>query len=102
MLKVHSDVNESIKCPHCDKIFRFESYLKKHLHVHSGIKPHVCPICGKPFLQAYNMKEHMLIHDKKAKEKSKIHVCTFCDKAFAQKYMLKVHMQKNHSVVEPQ
>ena len=30
------------------------------MHIHTGVKPHGCGVCGKKFIQAQNLKEHAL------------------------------------------
>ena len=31
------------------------------MHIHTGVKPHECRVCGKQFTEAQHVKEHMLI-----------------------------------------
>ena len=32
------------------------------MHIHTGVKRHDCDVCGKQFIHAQNLEEHMLIH----------------------------------------
>ncbi|KAI6176608.1 hypothetical protein M3Y97_00816700 [Aphelenchoides bicaudatus] len=44
----------------CRKRFSNKFLLKKHEFIHSGLRPHVCPFCNKPF----NRKDNLLRHKK--------------------------------------
>lgn len=43
----------------CDKPFRDGGTLRKHLRIHTGLRPHVCPLCEKSFNQKVVMREHI-------------------------------------------
>lgn len=58
----HGNVNENCSCHVCGKIFSgyYCKYnLRKHLVLHSGLRPYVCTICQTTFSQKGNMKRHM-------------------------------------------
>lgn len=85
-----SDINENLsknkfKCPECPKSFAenkilyvnsdqtkkakkiicflsFFSHRKRHLKIHSPIKPHVCNICDMSFAESSNLSKHMKKH----------------------------------------
>lgn len=45
----------SFECPECHKKFGFLKILKRHLKIHSPIKPHYCqyPDCGMSFAESW-------------------------------------------------
>ncbi|XP_053142198.1 zinc finger protein 410-like [Hemicordylus capensis] len=50
----------------CGRSFAEYSSLRKHLVVHSGVKPHQCQICGKTFSQSGSRNVHMKKHHSRA------------------------------------
>mmetsp|Transcript_20886 Transcript_20886/g.18512 ORF Transcript_20886/g.18512 Transcript_20886/m.18512 type:complete len:122 (+) Transcript_20886:174-539(+) len=64
--KDHNDGKMAIvyKCEYkdCSKEFLRTWNLLDHVRVHYGIKPYVCKVCHKGFIQNGNMKKHMLQH----------------------------------------
>jgi uncharacterized Zn-finger protein len=45
-------------CAVCNKTFSNNSSLKKHSLVHSAVKPFLCDLCGKGFLQMKHLDVH--------------------------------------------
>ncbi|XP_060579409.1 zinc finger protein 84-like [Ruditapes philippinarum] len=53
------------KCEECGKCFSRKDFLKRHVIIHTGLRPFVCDICGRGFnvktnLNAHKMKLHYL------------------------------------------
>ena len=111
---------KSLNCKQCEKVFRAESSLKKHIesihdkikydcnrcdykatrkeninrhirYFHEGIVDHHCPICNKGFMMGIEVKYHIKRHHEGIKEK-----CDFCEKEFLSKQVLKNHIQVVH------
>ena len=67
------------KCVTCNKPFVEASQLKKHILTHRDKKPHKCDECNKTFIEARKLKVHILTHSSE-----KPHKCVKCNKSFYQ------------------
>lgn len=47
----------------CGKSFHRSYYLRDHMKVHTGVRPHTCHICGKASSTKSNHNKHVRIHD---------------------------------------
>ncbi|EEB16914.1 conserved hypothetical protein [Pediculus humanus corporis] len=47
----------------CAKSFHRGYYLRDHMKIHSGVRPHTCHICGKASSTKSNHNKHVRIHD---------------------------------------
>ncbi len=86
-------------CSLCSRVWPSRSALEKHLLVHSGDKPHACPVCEKRFSQVSHVNYHVRTVHEKA-EKPRNHVCGECGKAFAARFALSKH-EKTHTNERP-
>ncbi|XP_023012189.2 uncharacterized protein isoform X1 [Leptinotarsa decemlineata] len=50
------------ECKICEKKFNSESWLRKHILIHSEDRPHRCPNCSKGFIQTSSLKYHLTTH----------------------------------------
>ncbi|XP_041347438.1 zinc finger and BTB domain-containing protein 41-like isoform X2 [Gigantopelta aegis] len=81
------------KCDECD----FETLRKHkftvHKKLHTGVRDHVCEVCGKGYLTGGALRSHMLWHS------DKIHQCTFepCNYSSPSKRQLEQHVRLMHT-----
>ncbi|XP_061487633.1 zinc finger protein 341 isoform X3 [Rhineura floridana] len=80
------------KCQICKKFFCREHYLKLHAHIHSGEKPFKCSVCDSAFNRKDKLKRHMLIHEPFKKYKCPFSNHTGCNKEFNRPDKLKAHI----------
>ncbi|XP_060628323.2 zinc finger protein 341 isoform X1 [Anolis sagrei] len=80
------------RCHICKKLFRREHYLKLHAHIHSGEKPFKCSMCDSAFNRKDKLKRHMLIHEPFKKYKCPFSNRTGCSKEFNRPDKLKAHI----------
>eukprot|EP00062_Callorhinchus_milii_P022926 gi/632981227/ref/XP_007907475.1/ PREDICTED: zinc finger protein 341 isoform X2 [Callorhinchus milii] len=88
------------KCQTCKKSFKTEHYLKLHLLIHSGEKPFKCSLCEAAFNRKDKVKRHMLTHDPIKKFKCPFRVHSGCTKEFNRPDKLKAHIIA-HSGIKP-
>uniref|UniRef100_A0A1A9ZLT6 C2H2-type domain-containing protein n=1 Tax=Glossina pallidipes TaxID=7398 RepID=A0A1A9ZLT6_GLOPL len=105
-LKQHLHTHDGLKpykCEHCPASFAWKSGLRVHEKRHKGEKPfiwrkrgeHNCPQCSKIFKKAWDLKEHLHIHDG-----LKPYKCEHCSASFACKSNLRAH-EKRHDGERP-
>ena len=99
------------QCELCGKYLKTNAHLKRHMKIHTGVKPFCCDVCGKSFKEKGDVKRHRRIHEKNDSEpnvtfvfededtafermkppKEKPHKCDLCDKFFAEKWEVVRH-----------
>ncbi|XP_063774215.1 transcription factor Ovo-like 2 [Pseudophryne corroboree] len=87
-------LNEELySCDICDKGFRLQRMLNRHLKCHNQVKRHLCTFCGKGFNDTFDLKRHVRTHTGIRPYK-----CDICNKAFTQRCSLESHLKKIHGV----
>ena len=85
---------ETVKCRHCDKIFKNVSNLRFHIKgFHNEDKTDVCKFCGKSFAGKPLLKTHIRqSHSRKT--------CPHCQKSLLNRFFLKKHLVFDHGITE--
>ncbi|KAG5669482.1 hypothetical protein PVAND_017369 [Polypedilum vanderplanki] len=88
---MHSKNDKNFQCHLCNKIFKLNGVLQKHIKTHN--KQYQCKICGHKFAVIGKLNQHMKYHDGQFK-------CKICFKKFTQQGHLRNHM-KTHAENRP-
>ncbi|KAH8243348.1 hypothetical protein KR032_006632 [Drosophila birchii] len=81
----------ALKCPVCELQLSCASSLRRHMVIHTGIKPYKCEECDAAFSQREVLKRHMDTHTG-----ARRHKCPHCSTSFAQKSNLQQHISRVH------
>ncbi|XP_049840468.1 zinc finger protein 358-like [Schistocerca gregaria] len=85
-LPTHTD-ERNFKCKECGKGFRQMSTLAQHQAIHSDARPYACELCRKTFNRVSTLISHRKTHSDQ-----KPHRCHVCGKGFHQKGNLRNHV----------
>ncbi|VDB97052.1 unnamed protein product [Peniophora sp. CBMAI 1063] len=96
-LREHDD-NYWHKCKWdgCDARFKQRSALVIHDNVHTGLKPYVCPLCGRCFGDPSSLSRHLGSEMHRDADVPLRHRCPQCDSGYERKEQLKSHMRNAH------
>lgn len=46
----------------CGREFTLQANMKRHMLIHTSVRPYQCHICFKTFVQKQTLKTHMIVH----------------------------------------
>lgn len=82
------------KCDQCDVSYAYPNILKKHKKsVHLGLRPDVCQICDKRFVNKSQLSDHLTTHSS-----VRSFECEQCNKRFKRKSILRTHKKRVHQL----
>jgi KRAB domain-containing zinc finger protein len=87
---VHTTKYDSYQCDICQKKFKSQHNLKRHLKIHDSTK-FFCPSCTQYFDSEEKLNKH------KIDKHSYNHLCTFCGKNFNKRQNMNEHI-KAHEI----
>ncbi|XP_060808133.1 zinc finger protein 879 [Amyelois transitella] len=58
-MRVHSATRPTYECPLCGKHFAFFNNRRRHMFIHTGLKPYKCDTCGKCFTTTGEQRAHV-------------------------------------------
>ncbi|XP_053951371.1 zinc finger protein 260-like [Anastrepha ludens] len=92
-LNSHMDIHSSSKftCSKCGLQLSSRITLRRHMVVHSDIKPHKCDYCGTAFKRAKGLKNHLILHSG-----LRLYPCEFCENTFTSRSSCRSHLKKIH------
>ena len=109
-------VDDSKTCGECGKAFKTPSRLKRHITVHTGIRPFGCTKCDRSFTEKNKLVAHLKTHGSEdfkfviqgaepktrppVQQASGNYQCSMCDKSFVSPWKLKRH-QTIHTGKKP-
>lgn len=84
----HHEQKAEYQCEVCNKTFKQNVQLQKHMLTHSGSRPFQCYVCGKSFRQRASLQKHYSVHNNGTNS----FVCQTCNRLFVSQTNLQRHM----------
>ncbi|XP_067007151.2 zinc finger protein 813 isoform X2 [Anabrus simplex] len=85
---------DRFKCQTCQRPFRDAQALHNHQQLHTGIKPHVCDLCGRTYNRHANMLKHRKLHKPPNQWE---HKCNQCEATYERMKDLMAHIECSHN-----
>ncbi|MBN3296025.1 ZN668 protein, partial [Amia calva] len=94
-LRRHMGIHSGVKpfeCEDCDYKTRLKASLIQHMRVHTGEKPFKCSQCSYASIDGSSLRRHSRIHTRE-----KPHQCQLCPYSCIQKKSLDLHVRRHHT-----
>lgn len=92
-MEILDDPENKYRCKICQKTFKLQRLMNRHMKNHSNIKRYLCTFCQKGFNDAFDLKRHTRTHTG-----VRPFQCFECDRKFTQRCSLESHLNKVHQV----
>ena len=93
-LKKHMTIHTSLRpyaCTECNGTYKTLPDLNRHKKIHAADRPHKCMVCHKGFVATSDLKRHLRTHTG-----AKPYICEICNQGFSQSSSLRKHKEKKH------
>jgi len=92
-VEINDDPDNKYKCKICEKTFKLQRLMNRHMKNHSNVKRYLCTFCQKGFNDAFDLKRHTRTHTG-----VRPFQCDHCERRFTQRCSLESHLNKVHQV----
>lgn len=90
------EIHGRFLCRQCLTTFSLSCNLRRHMKLHTGVRPHVCDACQSSFSRSTDLKIHMRKHSAGRDN----FTCSVCLSVFNNSYLLSLHKVKVHGDAE--